>query len=386
MNLSPTSRTLFLVQLGSFFSGIIVIVCCCLYLSAYPKSPDPGSVSAIACATLAFAIISTIITFILVIRQKSGRTINAVIEGSWVGLAAIIWILAAVGGIVKPANDMTNASCKVLPSGKHTDDKNYIRACQSMFASTAFCIVSALFFIATSIILVIFSIQSSIRERKAAKVKVGGSYELGPSPSEYRRAEEAGGSPTMDIEATSPSTDHATTVLGSSMLTPATVSTGTTGGFFSENAYQEPVISTPASIAVTRQNSGTPSPYNTYPASGYVPQGNMTVGGYSLTGSAHNINNRDYIGQGTGHIPQASVASNLSVSNYDQYYPNPYANSGIATTTTTTTSMYPPLPQQHHQHYSTLGPSRPQSPYGTRYSNQEHNIPIMEMPRPEHFD
>ncbi|KAF9112328.1 hypothetical protein BGX27_003537 [Mortierella sp. AM989] len=400
MNLSPTSRTLFMVQLGTFFSGVIVIVCCCLYLSAYPKSPDDGSVSAIACATLALALVSTIITLVLVLRQKSGRTVSTNIEGCWVGLAAILWILAAVGGIAKPANDMKNVTCKVLPSGKDTDDKNYIRACQSMFASTAFCILSALFFIATAVILIIFSIQKSIRDKKAAKVKVGGSYQLGPSPSQYRRAEQSGEIPTeesKDVEATSPSTDPATTVPGTSMLTPATVTT-TSGGNFSNNVYQDPVISTPAPVAtppaaVIPQTSGTPSPYNTYSSGGHVHQASYqsTPGGYNtaLNSNTYNGNNGGGFGQGTGHIPQGSTNSG---SNYDHYHPNPYANSGNAYPPQQQ-GTYPPqqqgiYPPQQQGAYPIMGPPNQQSPYGTQYvspQQQEQRTPVMEMPRPEHF-
>ncbi|KAF9361603.1 hypothetical protein BGX26_001103 [Mortierella sp. AD094] len=393
MNLSPTSRTLFLVQLGTLFSGIIVIVCCCLYLSAYPKSPDAGSVSAIACATLAFAFVSTIITLVLVVRQKSGRTINAKIEGCWVGLALVLWILAAVGGIAKPANDMRNVTCKVLPSGKDTDDRNFIRACQSMFASTAFCILSALFFIATAGILITFSIQKVIRDKKAAKVKVGGSYQLGPSPSQYRRAEQSGESPTeepKDVEATSPSTDPATTVPGTSVLSPATANAATTGGRFSDNVYQTPVIATTAPVAtppvaVISQTSGTPSPYNTYPSGGHVPQASQqsTSGGYdynaTLGSNAYNNSNGGYLGQGTGHIPQGSANSNLPALEYDQYHPNPYATAG--------TMYHPQQPVQQQGPYPMMGAPHQQSPYGTQYVNQQQgqHIPIMEMPRPEHF-
>ncbi|KAF9166560.1 hypothetical protein BGX21_000104 [Mortierella sp. AD011] len=369
MNLSPTSRTLFLVQLGIFFSGVIVIVCCCLYLSAYPKSPDAGSVSAIACATLAFAFISSIITLILVVRQKAGRTINAKIEGCWVGLAIALWVLAAIGGIAKPANDMRNITCKVLPSGKHTDDKNFIRACQSMFASTAFCIVSALLFIATAGILITFAIQKAIRDKKAAKVKVGGSYQLGPSPSGESATEEP-----KDVEAASPSTDPATTAHAT-----------TTEGHFSDNVYQTPVIATPAPVAaVASQTSGTPSPYNTYPSGGHVPQASQqsTSGGYdynaTLGSNAYSNNNGGFFGQGTGHIPQGSTNSNLSASGYD--HPNPYATAG--------TTMYPPQqPVQQQGAYTMMGAPHQNSPYGTQYLNQQQGqpIPIMEMPRPEHF-
>ncbi|KAF8923876.1 hypothetical protein BGZ58_002418 [Dissophora ornata] len=391
MNIAPTSRTLFLVQIGTFFSGVIVIVCCCLYLSAYPNSPDPGSVSAIACGTLAFAFISTIITLTLVIRQKSGRTVNANIEGCWVGLAIVVWVLAAVGGIAKPANGMTNVSCKVLPTGKDTDDKNFIRACQSMFASTAFCIASALLFMATAVILIIFSIQRAVRDKKAAQVKIGGEYQLGPSPSQYRRAEANYENPVeepKDEEATSPSTDPASTAPGTSVLEPATATSAGTGGHFSNNVYQDPVIATPALVAtppaaVVLPTSGTPSPYNTYPSGGHVAQASYQSNpgpyDYNTTSGA----NGGYFGQETGHIQQGSAVSNLSASTYDQYHPNPYGNSG---------NMYPPqqpaYPQQTYpqQTYPMMGAPIPNSPYGSQYINpQQPGTPVMEMPRPEHF-
>ncbi|CAO3572482.1 unnamed protein product [Mortierella alpina] len=411
MNLSPTSRTLFLVQIGTFVSGLIVIVCCCLYLSAYPKSPEPEGVSAIACATLAFALLSTITTLVLVLRQKSGRTLNAAIEGSWVGFAILMWVLAAVGGIAKPANGMTNASCKVLPSGKSTDDKNYLRACQSMFASTAFCIVSALFFIATAGILITFAIQRAVRDKKAAQVKVGGTYQLGPSPSQYRRAEQHGHNPTEepkhdDIEAGSPSVNraHSTTAPGTpatpavqttpgtSVMAPATTSI-THGGSFSQNVYQAPAMSTPTPGLATpapaiAHATGVSSPYNTYPNGGHVPQASYqsaVSGGYDHNTVASNANpSGGYFAQGTGHVQQPSAMSNMSASGYDQY--NPYSNSG---------NVYPQqmlYPQQAAQEggYPMMGPPHQQSPYGTQYMNQQAPgpgppTPVMAMPRPEHF-
>ncbi|KAG0304298.1 hypothetical protein BGZ98_005679 [Dissophora globulifera] len=358
MNLSPTSRTLFLAQIGTFFSGIIVIVCCCLYLSAYPKSPHPGSVSAITCATLAFAFISTFITFFLIIRQKSGRSINAIIEGCWIGLAIIVWVLAAVGGIAKPANDMAqNISCKVLPNGKDTDDTNYIRACQSAFASTAFCIVSALFFIATAVILIIFSFQRAARDRMAAKVQVGGHYPLGPSPSMYRRAEAAGENPTGEPKeegTMSPSTDPAVAVApGTSVLAPAS----TTGawGNFSNTVYQDPVITQPAAAATPAMASA--SPYsNAYPSNN-VPQASYASSPYD----------NSIYGQ---HSQQPSAMSNLSTGYDHQQHPNIYTQPG-----------YPP---QQQQPYSGMGTLNTNSPYGNQYNNGQ-TTPVMSMPRPEHF-
>ncbi|KAG9327224.1 hypothetical protein KVV02_002677 [Mortierella alpina] len=408
MNLSPTSRTLFLVQIGTFVSGLIVIVCCCLYFSAYPKSPEAEGVSAIACATLAFALISTITTLVLVLRQKSGRTLNAAIEGCWVGFAILMWILAAVGGIAKPANGMTNVSCKVLPSGKSTDDKNFLRACQSMFASTAFCIVSALFFIATAGILITFAIQRAVRDKKAAQVKVGGTYQLGPSPSQYRRAEQHGDNPTEepkhgDMETGSPSAAHSTTAPatpatpaalatpGSLVMAPATTSI-THGGSFSQNVYQTPVMTTPAPVLATPapamalpHATGASSPYNTYSSGGHVPQASYqsaVSGGYDYNTVASNANpSGGYFAQGTGHVQQPS---NMSASAYDQY--NAYSSSG---------NVYPqqmPYPQQTTQEggYPMMGPPHQQSPYGTQYMNQQPQgqgpqTPVMAMPRPEHF-
>ncbi|KAF9910157.1 hypothetical protein BX616_010931 [Lobosporangium transversale] len=412
MNLSPTSRTLFLVQIGTFFSGLIVIICCCLYLSAYPKSPGAGSVSGIACATLAFALISTITTLVLVFRQKSGRTVNANIEGIWVGVAIVAWILASVGGIASPANGMRNASCKVLPSGKGTDDKNYIRACQSMFASTAFCILSALFFIATAVILVVFAVQRAVRDKKASKVKTGGAYQLGPSPSQYRRAEQAHDIPTeepKDIEATSPSTDPtpASAAPDTSVLSPTTAEATTTDCTFSQNVYQDPVISTPTpatviptppAAAILSHTSGTPSAYNTYSSSGHVPQASYqsTVGGYENSG---------YLGQGATvttaagiggqqsyHVQQGSGMSTVSNSGYGQYPPNPYGsvNAGnINMYPPQHTMPYPPQPQQSA--YPIIAAPHQQSPYGNQYSMNQppmpsgQQTPVMAMPRPEYF-
>ncbi|KAK5816926.1 hypothetical protein F5H01DRAFT_342039 [Linnemannia elongata] len=435
MNFSPTSRTLFLVQLGTFFSGLIVVICCCLYVSAYPKSPDAESVSGIAIGTLIFSLISTIVTLVLVLRQKSGRTVNAAIEGSWVGVAILLWVLASIGGIAKPANNMTHVSCKVLPSGKDTDDKNYIRACQSMFASTAFCILSAILFIVTAVILITFAIQRAVRDKKAAQVKVGGSYALGPSPSEYRRAEQNGEVPTTngagseepkDIEATSPTTDPA----------PAT----STGGF-SETVYQDPVLPT-TTPAVTHSTLGagvaTPAPvhvsaaadphsgYNTYTSTGnsghvlqpsYQSASNLYDYNNTVTSHPNQGSNNGYLGQGSsGHFQQSSAMSNMSASAYDQY--NPYASAGnlYANQQPLQQQQQPYQQQQSYQQqqqpmypqqtmgphsqgaYPMMGPPHQQSPYGTQYMNnnnqqqqyqQQHQQgpypPIMAMPQPEHF-
>ncbi|GJJ76289.1 hypothetical protein EMPS_08648 [Entomortierella parvispora] len=405
MNLSPTSRTLFLVQLGSFFSGLIVVVCCCLYLSAYPKSPDNGSISAIACATLVFALISTLTTLVLVFRQKSGRTINATIEGCWVGFALLVWILAAVGGIAKPANNMTNVSCKVLPStGKDTNDKNFMRACQSMFASTAFCIISALFFMATAGILITFSVQKAVRDKKASQVKVGGTYQLGPSPSEYRRAEENGelpGSEEPKNAEDSPPISHPTaTGPGTSLLSPATTMGATTGGRFSDNVYQDPSLTTGAPIvatppAVAVPHSGGVSPYNTYQGSGgHIPQasypspaGGVGPSGYnygSHHGNTSSYNNQGYLPQpGAGHVQQGSAMSNMSASAYDGYQTydssnNPYGHQTYPQQQQPVGGTYPMM----------MGPPHQQSPYGNQYQSQSGPTPstlVMAMPRPEHF-
>ncbi|KAG0268883.1 hypothetical protein BGZ95_002274 [Linnemannia exigua] len=435
MNFSPTSRTLFLVQLGTFFSGLIVVICCCLYVSAYPKSPDSQSLSGVAIGTLIFSLISTIVTTVLALRQKSGRTVNAKIEGVWVGVAILLWILASVGGIAKPANNMTRVSCKVLPNGDETSDKNFMRACQSMFASTAFCILTALLFMATAVILITFSIQRSVREKKAAKVKVGGSYALGPSPSDYRRAEQNGEIPTTteepkDVEVTSPSTDPATPA-------PAT---STNEHNFSDNVYQDPVLpmTTPAvSHATPGAGVATPAPvhvsaaadphnhgFNTYTTTGHngqhVPQASYqsssnlydynTVAGHPQQGS-HN----GHLGQGTGHVQQSSAMSNMSASAYDQY--NPYASAGNLYANQPQQAYQPQQPSYQQQQqpvyiqhvmgpapqgtYPMMGPPHQQSPYGSQYMNQQqphyqqqqqqhqqHQAPyphVMAMPQPEHF-
>ncbi|KAG0249945.1 hypothetical protein BG011_008792 [Mortierella polycephala] len=189
MRLSSTSITLFLVHLGCFSSGLIVLVCCCLYATAYPKSPDAGSLSSIALGTLAFSALSTIITLLLMLRQKSGKTIRAMFEGLWVIFATAMWVLAAVGGIISPPNGMTNVTCKILPDGTETGDAYFKRACQAMFASTAFCIVTALCFLSAALILFVFSVKHSVHNHKTKKDKVGGHYQLSMTLSQYRRTE-----------------------------------------------------------------------------------------------------------------------------------------------------------------------------------------------------
>ncbi|KAF9133843.1 hypothetical protein BGW39_008754 [Mortierella sp. 14UC] len=431
MNFSPTSRTLFLVQLGTFFSGLIVVICCCLYVSAYPKSPDAESLSGVAIGTLIFALISTIVTTVLALRQKSGRTVNAITEGIWVGVAILLWVLASVGGIAKPANNMTRASCKVLPGpdGKDTDDKNFIRACQSMFASTAFCILTALLFMATAVILITFSIQRAVREKKAAQVKVGGSYALGPSPSDYRRAEQNGEIPTAsdepkDVEATSPSTDPAAPALA----------TSTSDGNFSNYVYQEPVLptTTPAVSHATTLGAGvaTPAPvhvsaaadphsngYNTYTSTGphgHVPQASYQSASnlydYNNTVASHpqqGIDSNGYLGQGTGHFQQSSAVSNMSASAYGQCSPYTSAGNLFANQLPPQQYQQQPYQQQPHQQqpmypqhtmgplpqgtYPMMGPPHQQSPYGTQYHQQQQQQhqgpypPVMAMPQPEHF-
>ncbi|KAI1309525.1 hypothetical protein EDD11_004074 [Mortierella claussenii] len=258
MKLTPTSITLFLVQIGTLLSGLIVAICCGLYASSYPKSPEAGSLSAIACGTLAFAVLSTLVTAILILRQKYGKTMRAAIESVWVIFATAMWVLAAIGGIAQPANGMSNVSCKVLPSGKETDDANYKRACQSMFASTAFCIMTALFYIATAILFFVYSIKSSYRERKARKTTVGGHYKLSMTPSQYRRQEKE--------------TEESKTLKGAGEheeqqeFKDEEESHGgrVADGHFSENVYRDPVISSvPATLA-------TPSTtYSTNNASSY---------------------------------------------------------------------------------------------------------------------
>ncbi|KAF9903936.1 hypothetical protein BX616_001478 [Lobosporangium transversale] len=189
MKLTPTSITLFLVEIGTFFSELIVAICCGLYVSSYPKSSEATSLSGIAIGTFAFAILSTLATAVLILRQKYGKTMRAIFESAWVIFATTMWILAAIGGIAYPPNGMSNVSCKILPNGTETSDPNYTRACQSMFASTAFCIVTALFYIATMIMLFVYSVKRTYHDRKSKKKQVGGHYKLSMTPSQYRRSE-----------------------------------------------------------------------------------------------------------------------------------------------------------------------------------------------------
>ncbi|KAF9581061.1 hypothetical protein BGW38_002058 [Lunasporangiospora selenospora] len=359
MDFSPTSRTLFIVQSSSFFSSLIVVICCCLYLNSYPKSPGAGSVSAIACLTLVFALISTVATLVIVLRQKAGRTTRAVLEGCWVGVAILLWILAAVGGIAKPANGISNVTCSVLPDGKSTDDPNFKRACQSTFAATAFCVVTALLFIATGGILISFAIQRATREKNATKVKVGGSIAL-DSPSQHGRNPSAS---TPSTPAAGVATTHANeTTSPSSPITPAapartaTVVSMTAGGNFSENVYRTPVLTaaTPAipAPAHTTTTPGaaialTPAPpmaaqptTTTAPPTGYEGYGGHVAQGsyHSVTGgagpggynygtvgsnySAHAYGppGTDYFSQGGGHFQQASTASTMAPGMpYDPY-------------------------------------------------------------------
>ncbi|KAG0308673.1 hypothetical protein BGZ98_007246 [Dissophora globulifera] len=257
MKLSPTSITLFLVQVSTFLSGVIVVVCCCLYVSAYPKSPEAQSLSPIALGTLSFALLSTLITVILVLRQKSGHTIRSIIESFWVILATALWVLAAVGGIAKPANGMSHLSCKVLPSGKETSDPNFIRACQSMFASTAFCIVTALLFIVTAIMRFVFSIKRSFQERKNRHKQVGGHYKLSLTPSQYRRQEKADEEEGKRLKGAG---EHEEETTGDGDSYDHSKAASTSDGHFSENVYRDPVITTlPATLSAPDSQSA----YNT---------------------------------------------------------------------------------------------------------------------------
>ncbi|KAF9148971.1 hypothetical protein BG015_009263 [Linnemannia schmuckeri] len=232
MALMPTSITLFLVQIGTFFANVIVAVCVGLYVSSYPKSPDAQPLSPIALGTLAFACLSSLITLLLILRQKSGKTMRAIFESTWIFLAIALWILAAVGGIVRPPNGMSNVSCKVLPDGKETSDSNYIRACQAMFASTAFCIVSALFFIATAIML---SYRRAEKEDEEAKrLKGAGEHE----------------------EAAAAATESTSTVNNSA----ATTTIDLRDGHFSDRVYRDPYISAMPTALPTAVSS--PAPYH----------------------------------------------------------------------------------------------------------------------------
>ncbi|KAG0275500.1 hypothetical protein BGZ95_008719 [Linnemannia exigua] len=234
MALMPTSITLFLVQIGTFFANIIVAICCSLYVSSYPKSPDAQKLSPIAIGTLAFACLSSLVTLILIFRQKSGKTMRAIFESTWIFLAIALWILAFVGGIIRPANGMVTASCKVLPDGTtETSDSNYIRACQAM-------------------------------NRKSRNNQVGGHYKLTQTLSQYRRAEkedeeakrlkgageheEAAANTGAEAEATSTANNSA-----------ATTTIDLSDGHFSDRVYRDPYTSAMPTTLPTAMSS--PAPY-----------------------------------------------------------------------------------------------------------------------------
>ncbi|KAF9926805.1 hypothetical protein FBU30_003683 [Linnemannia zychae] len=285
MALMPTSITLFLVQIGTFFANIIVAICCGLYVSSYPKSPNAEKLSPIALGTLAFACLSSLVTLILIFRQKSGRTMRAIFESTWIFFAIAMWILAAVGGIIRPPNGMSNVSCKVLPDGKETSDANYIRACQAMFASTAFCIVSALFFIATAIMLFVFSVKTTWRNRKNRKNQVGGHYKLTTTLSQYRRAEKeeeeakrlkgAGEHEEAAAEAAGTSTSSAND-------SAAATTIDLSDGHFSDRVYQDPYVSAMPTALPTAMSS--PAPYY----SPYGAGGNHNNPAYQANNSQNN--------------------------------------------------------------------------------------------------
>ncbi|KAF9976984.1 hypothetical protein BGZ73_007389 [Actinomortierella ambigua] len=445
MNLSPTSRTLFLVQIGTFFTGVIVIACQSLYVSAYPKSPNAGGLSGISIATLIFALISTLVTAVLALRQKAGRTIKAWMEGVWCGVATLFWILASIGGIASPANDIRNVTCKVLPDGTEIDDPNFKRACQASFASTAFCILSALLFMATCGLLITFSIQRKIREKEASKVKVGGHYTLAPSPSQYRRAEQAAQDEEAQKEGkgghsrTSSSNRPEATNATAAELQPLEEHRSSIE--LPENVYKDPVVTTPTVAAAASPSVASPAPavvsaapmsstmapaqasfhhqqfssqggghpyaaaagepghvqYPGYPSNvgGYGPAGNMYQG---------NDNNSAYLGpHGSGHVPQGSQMSGVSGSGYGmgtfghaQYpsvshsqYPSvshsqyPSATGGGAPGT-----VYPLMPgapeYYHQQQGSGLNTIIPPA-HQQSPSNSGSGAPFGTMPRPEHF-
>ncbi|KAG0231481.1 hypothetical protein BGW42_000233 [Actinomortierella wolfii] len=433
MNLSPTSRTLFLVQIGTFCAGVIVIACQCLYISAYPKSPDAGSLSGISIATLIFALISTLATAVLALRQKAGRTIKAWIEGVWCGIATLFWILASIGGIAKPANDMRNITCRVLPDGNRTDDSNFKRACQSSFASTAFCIVSALLFIATCGLLITFSIQRKIREKKASQVKVGGHYTLAPSPSEYRRAEQAAKDEEEQHEGkgnhSRTSTSNRPEASGATAAELQPLEEGHSSIELPENVYKDPVlptttaaaaasVSSPAPVVAapaTSTLSPAPLPYHhqqfssqgsghhfaagSDPGHMQYPSYQSNAGGYGYnTSDPQNANTNAYLGpQGSGHVQQASQMSGISAGGgygmgtfSHSQYPSVSHSQYPSATGATPGAVYPLMPgapEFYHQQpdFQTQGsglntiipPSHQQQP-----SNQ---VPYGTMPRPEHF-
>ncbi|KAF9426236.1 hypothetical protein BGZ76_002849 [Entomortierella beljakovae] len=242
MKLAPTSITLWIVQIASFLSGLIVAICLGLYVSSYPKSEDAGKLSPVALGTFAFSILSTLVSAVLILRQKYGKTMRVIFESIWVILATAVWVLASIGGIAFPPNGMTNVSCKVLPSGNSTADPNYIRACQSAFASTAFCILTALLFIAVALMLFVFSVKRSIYDRKNRKTQVGGNYKLSMTPSQYRRAEKdaeegktLNGAGEHEEEEEESRSSEARKHQGSESIAD---------GHFSENVYKPPVTTT----------------------------------------------------------------------------------------------------------------------------------------------
>ncbi|KAG0068449.1 hypothetical protein BGZ90_000577 [Linnemannia elongata] len=291
MALMPTSISLFLVQIGTFFANIIVAVCVGLYVSSYPKSPDAQPLSPIAIGTLAFACLSSLITLILIFRQKSGKTMRAFLESTWIFLAIALWILAAVGGIIRPPNGMSNVSCKVLPDGKDTSDANYIRACQAMFASTAFCIVSALFFIATAIMLSVFSAKSSWRNRKNRKNQVGGHYKLTTTLSQYRRAEKEDEEAKRlkgageHEEAAATGTEATSTANNSAATTTIDLSDGR----FSGRVYRDPYTSAMPTALPTAVSSPAPyySPYGAGAGAGAGMSSNNSPARPSSNTNAH---------------------------------------------------------------------------------------------------
>ncbi|KAF9092020.1 hypothetical protein BGX29_010650 [Mortierella sp. GBA35] len=270
MALTPTSITLFLVQIGTFFSNVIVAICCGLYVSSYPKSPEPQALSPIALGTLAFACLSSLVTLLLILRQKSGKTMRAIFEAAWIFFAIAMWILAAIGGIIKPPNGMSNVSCKVLPDGKETSDGNFIRACQAMFASTAFCIVSALFFIVTAVMLFVFSVKSSVRNRKNRKNQVGGHYKLTTTLSQYRRAEKEDAEEAKRLKGAGEHEEAASAGEGveghssaaaSGQNSAAATTIDLSDAHFSDRVYRDPYISAiptalPTGISKASNSSG----------------------------------------------------------------------------------------------------------------------------------
>ncbi|KAF9585902.1 hypothetical protein BGW38_000134 [Lunasporangiospora selenospora] len=121
-----------------------------------------------------------------------------------------------------------------------------------MFASTAFCIATALLFVATAVLLFVYSVKRSIRDRKSKKATVGGHYKLGPSPSQYRRTQQS----SQDDEESKTlkgAGEHEEDQRQQNYKDDEESLHGTGGrnndireGHFSDNVYQDPVISTPA--------------------------------------------------------------------------------------------------------------------------------------------